>query len=142
MSVFPFLTSPEETAPAAALGIYTEWAYDFENERLEIINGAMRLISGIPALKVWVFKAAKTAMGRYLAYSVRFGSRLEDMLGRSGAGPDVLGEAEATLSEALVKSPYITAVSGVTAQLDQDDTIRITATVETIYGPFQTEVSV
>ena len=139
MGVFPFLAAP--VAKPKSLPLLEEWAFDFEAGRLLVTDGQMRRVTGLDALKVWMYKALCTARGRFKAYSASFGSDLEDLVGGTYSPAAVRTEAHRMVTEALLVSPYIHAVSGVDAALE-GGLLAIRCTVATAYGSTSLEVTV
>lgn len=139
--IFPFLSIPSEE-PSTSLPEYREWAYDFEAEKLKVTDGTMQLLSGKPALAVWVYKAIRTQLNRYPIYSPMFGSELEALLGQGSASVALLADAERMLREAVMVSPYILGVLEIRAEVVEDARLRVSATLETLYGNAPLEVIV
>ena len=139
MAVFPFL-SITEVKVAQSLPLYKEWAFDFDNGCLLLSDGRMTLLSGLPALKVWMYKAICTAKARYKAYSAAFGSELESLIGTNYSASAAKMEAERMVTEALLSSPYILGISDVTVSF-QDGLLLVSCSVSTVYGSDALEVT-
>ena len=138
--VLPLMTPPSAvTTPQ--LPLLKEWAYDFENERLLEVDGRMELLSGLDALKIWAYKAVRTELGRWPAYSANFGSEVETLIGQPYSEAFIQAETQRMLSEALLASPYILAVGRVEANMD-DSVLRASINFDSVYGPSNVEVSV
>ncbi len=139
MSVFPFLAAP--VLKPQRLPLYEEWAFDFTAGRLIVADGQMRKVTGLEALKVWIYKALLTAKGRCKAYSATFGSELEELVGSTYSQAAVRSEAQRMVAEALLVSPYISAVPSVETSLD-GSLLAIKCSVATVYGGTSLEVTV
>lgn len=112
---------------------YREAAWDFARGSPVFRGGSPVVVTGVEAVKVWVYKALRTARARHEIYTFDFGCELEALVGRDFT--DGLKRAEATryVREALEGNPYITAVDEVEAALD-GNVLSIRAVVKTIYG--------
>ena len=142
MSVFPFLVVPEAKPQSTqSLPLYEEWAFDFDAGRMAVTDGRTNRVTGLEAVKVWMYKAFCTAKGRYKAYSSGFGSELESLIGSSYSQAATRAEAQRMVTEALLVSPYITAVDGVEADLT-GGMLALSCAVETVYGNASMEVTV
>lgn len=139
MAIFPFLAAP--VAKPESLPLLEEWAFDFEAGHLLVTDGQMHRVTGLEALKVWMYKALCTVKGRFAAYSASFGSELEDLVGSTYSPAAVRTEAHRMVTEALLVSPYIYSVSSVEAAMD-GSTLAIKCSVVTLYGSFSVEVTV
>ena len=140
MSVFPFMSAP--VAVSKSLPLLEEWAFDFDAGRLLVTDGQIHRVTGLEALKVWMYKALCTAKGRFAAYSDSFGSDLEDLVGSAYSPAAVRTEAQRMIVEALLVSPYIRAVSGVDVTLAMGGMLVIRCSVTTVYGSTSLEVKV
>ena len=142
MSVFPFLAVPEAKLQAAkSLPLYEEWAFDFSTGCMAVIDGRTHRVTGLEAVKVWMYKAVCTARGRFKAYSLDFGSELESLIGSSYSLAAARAEAQRMVTEALLVSPYITAVDSVEADL-AGGVLSVRCAVATAYGEASLEVAV
>ena len=83
MNVFPELTIQSESLETQVLPIYKEWAYDFEKNEFLTRGGKYYLVDKDEALKIWIYKALRTARYRYQAYSRKYGSELDEVIGLS-----------------------------------------------------------
>lgn len=139
MSVFPFITPPEESPAAAnSLPMFKEYAYNFEDNCLLLKDGQTYLVEGNEALRIWIFKALATERFRYTAYDAVFGSEINTLPGLVLNQAVLQAEIKRFITEALMVNPYIVKLdnfkferrlSGLTVDFD----------VETIYGtePFR-----
>ena len=142
MSVFPFMAVPvAQPQRAKSLPLYEEWAFDFSTGCMAVIDGRTHRITGLEAVKVWMYKAVCTAKGRFRAYSPAFGSELESLIGSSYSVAAARAEAQRMVTEALMVSPYITAVDSVEADL-AGGVLSVRCSVVTVYGEASLEVAV
>ena len=140
MPVFPFLAVPEAQAQTIlSLPLYEEWAFDFSAGYMVVTDGRTHRVTGLEAVKVWMYKALCTAKGRFKAYTSDFGSELESLIGSSYSQAAARAEAQRMVTDALLMSPYITAVDGVEAELS-GGVLTLRCSVETVYGNAGMEV--
>lgn len=141
MNLFPELTINIGNLAETELPLYMEWAYDFENNCFLTRNGQYYLVSKNDALKIWVYKALKTARYRYQAYPRNYGSELEDEIIGTSSNRDVLeSEIERDIQETLLVNPYIIAVGNFAFVYDGSTTVQFSVT--TVYGTMEEEVVV
>lgn len=70
MSLFPVIDPQEATKETAqTLPLYREVAWDFENDVPRFRGGQPILVEGKEALKVWIWRALRTARYRYEIYT-------------------------------------------------------------------------
>lgn len=112
--------------------IFCEYAWDFENDDFIFQNGRPIKLEGLPAVKVWVYKALKTKKNVYLGY-YNFGNEFESLVGSSYV-PDVINaEIERYTKECLYQHPDITNLYNFYSQFSEDK-LEISFTMETKYG--------
>lgn len=140
MSVLPFLT-PFEEGTSPTLPLFQEWECDAAGA-LKVIDGRMRLLSGLDAVKVWAQKALRTPLARFAAYSVNYGSELEELIGQPYSEAYIRAEAQRMVSEALLASPYITEVGQVSTTLAGDGKLVVRVGYQSVYGANDVEVTV
>lgn len=140
MSVLPFLTPPD--TGSASLPLFQEWACDEATWELDLTDDRMQLLSGGPALRVWAQKAVRTPLARFAAYSVNYGSELEELIGQPYSEAYIRAEAQRMVSEALLASPYITEVGQVSTTLAGDGKLVVRVGYQSVYGANDVEVTV
>lgn len=138
MRVLPLMSSPV-VEPAEKLPLFREWAYDFNNERLLVVDGRTQLLSGQEALKVWISKALRTPLAVFAAYSADYGSEVHSLFGDAYSEGYIKSEVQRMVSEALLASPYILGVGPLSVALD-GDTLTVCGEVSTVYGDTDLEV--
>lgn len=139
MALFPFLAAPIKQPQS--LPLLEEWAFDFSAGCLLMTDGQMHKVTGLEALKVWIYKALLTARGRFAAYSATFGSDLEALVGSEFSPAAARSEAKRMVTEALLVSPYVSAVSSVEVALE-GSLLAVKCAVATVYGSADLEVTV
>jgi hypothetical protein len=137
--IFPFLDIPSTASSTKTLETFREYAWDFENNCMKLVNGAPVVVEKNEALKVWIYKALTTPRYRYLGYTWSYGNELEDLIGTTFTAQAMQVEAERFVREALLVSPYIKSVPIVDVS-GEGDQLTISVKVETVYG--EVEVSV
>ena len=101
-------------------------------------NGDFRLVTGLEAVRVWVWRALQADNSRfaYSAHTDSYGNQLHLLMGKS------LPQAESRMAglvrESLLVCPYITGVEKFS--FTREDSRLIAAfTVRTVYGEFTAE---
>ena len=117
----------------------TEYAYDFENNCLKTRGGKYYTVSGLEALKIWIYKVLLTPRARYAAYSAEFGHTLTGALGMADRQA-FMAEVKERIKKAL-ESPYITDVSGFEFEFDGTHA-TVSFTVFTVYGDIEEETEI
>lgn len=141
MSVFPFITPPEDSQRAAgSLPMFREYAYDFANNCLLLKDGHTYLVEGNEALRIWIFKALATERFRYTAYDAAFGSEINALPGQVLNQAVLQAEIKRFITEALMVNPYIVKLDNFQFERRLSG-LAIDFEVETVYGsePFSWE---
>ncbi|WP_196606491.1 DUF2634 domain-containing protein [Pectinatus frisingensis] len=115
------------------LPIYTEYAWDFANDRFIYNMGQHKIVTENEALKVWIYKTLKTERWHYLAYDNAYGIELEKFIGTHTNNSDSAGEIEQYIKEALLINPYIKSIDKIQAGVN-DDKLSYAIYLTTIYG--------
>lgn len=142
MTLFPAIQPAEaDTSTTSELPMCKEVAWNFERNIPVFRKGMPVIVTGKEAVKIWIWKAIKTARYRQEIYSWDYGSELENLVGQ--AYTPTLKEAEAPryLRECLMINPYIKAVKNITTAF-QGDALAISCTVVTIYGEVDINVDI
>lgn len=132
MSLFPFF-GDTQTTETESLPLYTEVAWDFENNIPLTEKGDFKIVTGNEAIKTWVYKAMKTERFRYLIYSWDFGSEINSLIGQSYTPNLTKAESIRYIKEALLINPYIKEISNVEVGFSEGR-LMITARLTTKYG--------
>lgn len=142
MSLLPsFMQAAAEAALADAAVMETvelpypkEYGMDFETGML-----TGQVVTGIEAIKVWIWCALHTQRFRYAIYSWDYGADMEQYIGQAVTQEFLDTDCHDEVEETLTISPYITGIDDFSAELTGDH-LRMAFTVRTIYG--DTEVSI
>lgn len=140
MSIFPFFTEVNDQEEIEDdLPVFREYAYDFENNSLLLdSDGNTIIIEENEALKIWIYKTLMTARYRYVTYTDDYGSELDDLTGIGLSYDIITSEIQRMITEALIYSPYITAVKDFNFQ-KLSSGIKVIFTVSSIYDDLEIE---
>lgn len=138
MNLFPNMTVALSERAEEELPVYREWAYDMEHNRFLTRNGQYYLVEKNDAIKIWIYKAAKTARYRYPAYSRKYGNEYEQLIGESSDREILENEIERLTKEMLLVNPYIEAVDDFLFR-HEGARIIVFYTVTTVYGELEME---
>lgn len=116
--------------------VFTEYAWDFENDDFILQNGRPIKLEGKEALKVWIYKALKTQKNRYLCYS-NFGQEYENLLGINYTPEIINAEVERYTKEALAHEDILNVSDFNTAFTGSQ--LSIYFKVDTVYGNLEME---
>lgn len=137
--IFPTTNIQPEITTSNDLPVYTDWAFDFENNCLALKGGRQYKVEKQEALKIWIWKALNTPRLTYPVYSKNFG---QDFGKFSENNLPALNERlTRCIKETLLANVYITGVEGFDIQHDHDR-VDISFVVNTIYGNVESEVSI
>ncbi|WP_196591303.1 DUF2634 domain-containing protein [Pectinatus frisingensis] len=132
----PFVAGTSDSATTtdnSKLPTYTEYAWDFANDRFMYNMGQHKIVTENEALKVWIYKTLKTERWRYLAYDNAYGIELEKFIGTHTNNSDSAGEIEQYIKEALLINPYIKSIDKIQAGINNDE-LSYDIYLTTIYG--------
>lgn len=133
---FPFVgvESDYTAAQDTELPLFQELAYDFNtNDFIFESTGEIKVLTGIEALKVWIYKAILADRFVYEIYSWDYGTELINLVGQKFSQGLTESEAFRYVREALEINPYIIEVknNGVSFK---GDVLTINVIVSTVYG--------
>ena len=118
-----------------------EYKYDFNKREIILQHGSPRLVEGVEAIKIWIYKTLLTQRGYYMAYSFNYGQDYEDLIG-SGLSIEALkSEAKRMTEEALFDNENILKIEDFDASISGDK-IEISFTAITKYGNIGMEVQI
>ena len=123
----------------AALPLMTEVAVDFvSGQPILETDGRFRLVSGLEAVRVWVWRALQADNLRFAfaAHTDSYGNQLHLLAGK--AMPEAESRLPGLIKEALLVCPYITGVDHFTFTREAD-CLRAAFTVRTVYGALEAE---
>ena len=137
-SIFPFISgdvSLEEDAVINnnTLPLYKEVAFDFENECVIMENNSPKIVEGLEALKVWVWKAIKTTRFEFDIYSWDYGCEINSLLGKGFTNAFISAEVKRYIKDALLINPYILSIDSIDVAFEKDILI-IETHITTVYG--------
>jgi len=137
--IFPDWGVTAQTTPSQQpLPLYQEWAVDWEQGCFALRNGSPYLLSGNPALQIWVRCALHPGSVRFVhsAHSAEYGNRLTAILGSYTDRGILESQLRREIRETLLVSPYIKDVDDFSFSYEGS---RLTAvfTVHTIYDDME-----
>ena len=140
-SEFPFIGAIRDIV-AGDLPLFQEYAWDFERDCfLYDVNGRHILLTGNPALEVWIYKALKTERFEYLAYSWQYGIELKPFIGKVMGVQERYSELRRVITECLMVNPYIKSIDSFsTTPENRAELIRVHITLTTVYGEVEINV--
>lgn len=134
-SEFPFIGAMRDIV-AGDLPLFQEYAWDFERDCfLYDVNGRHILLTGNPALEVWIYKALKTERFEYLAYSWQYGIELKPFIGKVMGVQERYSELRRVITECLMVNPYIRSIDSFSITPEnRAELVRVHITLTTVYG--------
>ena len=138
---FPFIGAMRDAA-TVDLPLFQEYAWDFERDCfLYDVNGRHILLTGNPALEVWIYKALKTERFEYLAYSWQYGIELKPFIGKVMGVQERYSELRRVITECLMVNPYIKSIDSFsTTPENRAELVRLHITLTTVYGEVEINV--
>lgn len=133
MSLFLFLGDKESnqlTPPKR----HKEYELDFVTGQL-----TGRMLEGIEALNVWIYKTLLTKRYKHVIYSWDYGQDLEKIIGRGYEKGLIKSEVERRIKDCLLIHPHIKECTNFNIKLQQDQ-LHVDFTVNTIYGEVEINV--
>lgn len=135
-SIFPFIDASVTDNTATETETPKEYAWDFEKNEFQLVDGKVQIVEGLEAIKIKVYKALITQRYRYLIYSWDYGSEFEQLIGKNYSKELTEAEAKRFTEEALkvyFDKGWITAIKDFKISFSGDE-LSITFTIETPYG--------
>ncbi len=140
MGVFPFTSFQAEAVREKPLPLFTEMAYDFENNCLLKRAGKYYRVYRDEAIKIWIWKAIKTERYAWQAYTHAYGDEIGNLIGKTTNRSVFESEAKRYITECLMVNPYIQELNNF--QFAHGDRTVIAFDVTTVYGRFTYESEV
>lgn len=138
MSLFPMIEAPNTAlAASGTLPLAREAAWDFLQDQPIWRSGRPVYVAGADAVLVWAWNCIHTERFVHNVFTSDYGQDLSGLIGQPYGDEVRQSEAIRKLREALLISPYITAVDQISASFE-DSWLHISFSLITIYG----EVSV
>lgn len=138
-SIFPIIQPDAEAAPETELPLCREIGWDFDNDRPLFSAGEPVEVTGADAVRVWCWKALRTARSRYEIYTPDYGCDMDALVGQAYTDDVKRSEAARCVREALEVNPYVTDVREVSAEFT-DSVLHISCAVSTVYGEVDVNV--
>lgn len=137
--IFPIVQPEAASEHTAALPMCREVAWDFTSGTPIFSGGRPLIVSGAEAVKVWIWKAIKTARRHHDIYTWDFGCEAEELMGQAFTPAVKESEAVRYIKEALAPNPYITGVRQVDVTFS-GTLLTVSCAVSTIYGEVEVNV--
>ena len=138
---FPFIGTVRDAA-TVDLPLFQEYAWDFERDCfLYDVNGRHILLTGNPALEVWIYKALKTERFEYFAYSWQYGIELKPFIGKVMGVQERYSELRRVITECLMVNPYIRSIDSFSITPEnRAELVQVHITLTTVYGEVEINV--
>lgn len=133
-SIFPFISqSLSQSAATRELPVPAEYAWDFDNDCMRLIDGKVKVVTEAEAIRIWAMKVLRTPRYRYPAYSWDYGNELESLIGQGLSKEIIESEAVSLLRQALLVNPYIQDIKDISLNLE-GARLNMNCTLLTLYG--------
>ncbi len=143
MSIFPFMNIDEVEVNIensnSELHMYYEVGWNYIKDEPLIENNEFVIVEGNEAIKVWIYKAIKTARYQYPIYSWDYGCEISSLIGQKYTKGLTKSEAERYIKEAILINPYVTDVKIIDINFSED-ILSVSIQVDTIYGEVNVNV--
>ena len=143
MSIFPFMNIEDIESNIEnsidELPMYYEVGWDYLKDEPLIENNEFVIVEGNEAIKVWIYKAIKTARYQYPIYSWDYGCEISSLIGQKYTKGLTKSEAERYIKEAILINPYVTDVKIIDINFSED-ILSVSIQVDTIYGEVNVNV--
>lgn len=143
-SLFPFFQDEvseliEETTEE--LPLYTEVAWNFEDNKPVIENGNFKIVTGKEAVKTWCYKALQVERYKHEIHTWDYGLEIEKYIGQNYTKALANAEIKRNIEECLTINPYVTGISDVKINVD-NGLLTVNFKIDTVYGDSELEVSI
>ena len=132
MTLFPMFSTPA-SGGSADLPLFTDVAMDYDAGTPRWESGQPVVVIGLEAVKSWAWRAVATARYLWPIFDWSYGCELEALVGQPYQADTKISEATRYLQDALLVSPYITAVD-VTEASFNGSILRMRVDLTTVYG--------
>lgn len=141
MSFFPYISTEDlvSTITSGELPILREVAIDFKTGIPIVENKGFKIVEGVEALKVWVYKAIKIDRFQYQIYSWNYGSEVSYLMGMGYTPSLISSELKRYIEEAILINPLIKDIE-VSEMNFSEGVLEATVKVNTVFG--QVEVNI
>lgn len=130
----------KEESQVTSKSIPREYKYNFNERKIELVNGSPVWVEGLEAIKIWIYKTLLTQRGYFIAYSFNYGQDYEDLIGSGLSIAALKSEAKRMTEEALFDNDNILKIEEFDATINSDN-IEINFVAITKYGNINMEVS-
>lgn len=137
--LFPSIQPEIEESTVKQLPLCREIAWDFAAGVPVFSGGRPVEVYGAEAVRVWIWKALRTARCRYDIYTWDYGCELENLMGQPFTAKVKQSEAARYIEETLETNPYITSVSKTDVTFEGTK-LSIRCAVSTVYGEVEIHV--
>jgi hypothetical protein len=121
------------------LHMYYDVGWNYIKDEPLIENNEFVIVEGNEAIKVWIYKAIKTARYQYPIYSWDYGCEISSLIGQKYTKGLTKSEAERYIKEAILINPYVTDVKIIDINFSED-ILSVSIQVDTIYGEVNVNV--
>ena len=143
MSIFPFMSIDEVEVNIensnSELHMYYDVGWNYIKDEPLIENNEFVIVEGNEAIKVWIYKAIKTARYQYPIYSWDYGCEISSLIGQKYTKGLTKSEAERYIKEAILINPYVTDVKIIDINFSED-ILSVSIQVDTISGEVNVNV--
>lgn len=141
--MFDLTTSTTGTSSTTAntSTIPREFDYDFTNGQIVLENGSPKIVEGVYAIKIWIYKVLSVQRGKYETYSFNYGQDYEDLISGGLTLDAVKSEARKITENALYQNTDILKLYNFDFSITNDK-ITVSFSADTSYGTITMEVNV
>lgn len=116
-----------------------EIAWDFDLDAPVIYNNDFVIVSGLDALKVWVYKTIRTTRFKYLIYGNAYGTSVKNLIGKV-FNKDLERQLRKEIIDALLINKYIDKVN--ISKLNFDTNLNIELEITSKNQVLEVDISV
>lgn len=141
MNLFPFIgtESVEIENKNTDLPPLKEIAIDFITGNPIVENKQFKVVEGIEALKVWIYRALKIERFVYDIYSWNFGNEMHMLRGKNYSQALTNEEVKRYIKEAILINPYIVEVNVENVEFE-DSLLSVSLKLDTVFGSSEFEI--
>lgn len=141
MSLFPFIGTEnvEVQNKKTDLPPLREIAIDFKTGSPIVENKQFKVVEGLEALKVWIYRALKVERFVYDIYSWNFGSEIHTLRGRNYSQALTNEEVKRYIKESILINPYVLDVN-VISVVFEDSLLSVSLKLDTVFGDSDFEI--
>ena len=115
--------------------------FDFKQGEFVMSGGAVDVLTGVDALRLWIDKTIRTQLGRYSIYKGKnYGANIEDLIiGKSYGFDFVASELKREIETALLRHEDILGMDKFSV-VKRGTVLEVSFTIKTVYGNIDKEV--